>query len=82
MTVVKIRHLLTSRPATKHVPAVQAVRMHDLRHTFATHQLSAVVQFMRVSKWLGYAGGGSHQAAEAVGAREPVASDRAFRRRV
>jgi integrase len=36
------------------VPAVQGVRLHDLRHTFATLQLSAGVHFMRVSKWLGH----------------------------
>lgn len=28
--------------------------MHDLRHTFATFQLSAGVHFMQVSKWLGH----------------------------
>ena len=28
--------------------------MHDLRHTFATLQLSAGVHFMQVSKWLGH----------------------------
>ena len=27
---------------------------HDLRHTFATLQLSAGVHFMQVSKWLGH----------------------------
>jgi integrase len=28
------------------------VRLHDLRHTFATPQLSAGVHFVQVSKWL------------------------------
>jgi integrase len=28
--------------------------MHDLRHTFATLQLSSGVHFMQVSKWLGH----------------------------
>jgi integrase len=36
------------------VPAVKGVRFHDLRHTFATLQLSAGVHFMQVSKWLGH----------------------------
>ena len=35
-------------------PAVRGVRLHDLRHTFATLQLSAGVHFMQVSKWLGH----------------------------
>jgi integrase len=38
-------------PAT---PAIQGVRLHDLRHTFATLQLSAGVHFMQVSQWLGH----------------------------
>ena len=51
--------LPASRPATKGtdgtpVAAVQGVRLHDLRHTFATLQLSAGVHFMQVSKWLGH----------------------------
>jgi integrase len=46
--------LPASRPATKEAPAVQGVRLHDLRHTFATLQLSAGVHFMQVSKWLGH----------------------------
>lgn len=46
--------LPASRPATKDAPAVRGVRMHDLRHTFATLQLSAGVHFMQVSKWLGH----------------------------
>ena len=37
-----------------HQPAVKGVRLHDLRHTVATLQLSAGVQFMQVSKWLGH----------------------------
>ncbi|MDO3398676.1 site-specific integrase [Mycolicibacterium neoaurum] len=36
------------------VPAVEGVRLHDLRHTFATLQLSAGTHFMQVSKWLGH----------------------------
>jgi hypothetical protein len=36
------------------VPAVERVRLHDLRHTFATLQLSSGVHFMQVSKWLGH----------------------------
>jgi integrase len=46
--------LPASRPATKDTPAVRGVRMHDLRHTFATLQLSSGVHFMQVSKWLGH----------------------------
>jgi integrase len=46
--------LPASRPATKDAPAVQGVRLHDLRHTFATLQLSSGVHFMQVSKWLGH----------------------------
>jgi integrase len=36
------------------VAKVEGVRLHDLRHTFATLQLSAGVHFMQVSKWLGH----------------------------
>jgi integrase len=36
------------------VARVEGVRLHDLRHTFATLQLSAGVHFMQVSKWLGH----------------------------
>ena len=51
--------LPASRPAYTRAdgtpaPAVQGVRLHDLRHTFATLQLSAGVHFMQVSKWLGH----------------------------
>jgi integrase len=46
--------LPATRPATKDEPAVRGVRLHDLRHTFATLQLSAGVHFMQVSKWLGH----------------------------
>jgi integrase len=46
--------LPASRPATNDAPAVRGVRLHDLRHTFATLQLSAGVHFMQVSKWLGH----------------------------
>jgi integrase len=45
--------LPASRPATADAPAIQGVRLHDLRHTFATLQLSAGVH-MQVSKWLGH----------------------------
>ncbi|BDH56110.1 hypothetical protein MTP03_10490 [Tsukamurella sp. PLM1] len=46
-----------AKPATKTRPAEPArhgVRLHDLRHTFATMQLMAGVHFMQVSKWLGH----------------------------
>lgn len=51
--------LPASMPATTRedgtpVPAVEGVRFHDLRHTFATLQLSAGTHFMQVSKWLGH----------------------------
>lgn len=46
--------LPASRPASADAPAVRGVRLHDLRHTFATLQLSAGVHFMQVSKWLGH----------------------------
>lgn len=36
------------------LPAVEGVRLHDLRHTFATLQLSAGIHFMPLSKWLGH----------------------------
>ena len=38
--------LPASRPAIKDVPAVQEIRLHDLRDTFATLQLSSGVHFM------------------------------------
>ncbi|KXP07939.1 site-specific integrase [Tsukamurella tyrosinosolvens] len=50
-----------AKPATETVPAqpaqpaVRGVRLHDLRHTFATMQLSAGVHFMLVSQWMGHA---------------------------
>jgi integrase len=47
--------LPASRPATDDTPAVEGVRLHDLRHTFAVLQLSAGVHFMQVSQWLGHA---------------------------
>jgi len=52
--------LPASRPAATlddgtPVPAVEGVRLHDLRHTFAALQLSAGVHFMQVSQWLGHA---------------------------
>jgi integrase len=31
-----------------------SVHLHDLRHTFATLQLSAGVHYMQLSKWLGH----------------------------
>jgi integrase len=46
--------LPASRPAANDEPAVRGVRLRDLRHTFATLQLSAGVHFMQVSKWLGH----------------------------
>ncbi|WP_341267858.1 hypothetical protein [Gordonia malaquae] len=46
--------LPASRPATADQPAQLGVRTHDLRHTFATMQLSSGVHFMQVSKWLGH----------------------------
>jgi integrase len=46
--------LPASRPATKDAPAVQGVTLRDLRHTFATLQLSAGVHFMQVSNWPGH----------------------------
>jgi integrase len=46
--------LPASRSATKDAPAVQGVRLHDLRHTAATLWLSSGVHFMQVSKWLGH----------------------------
>jgi integrase len=46
--------LPASRPATKGAAAVRGLRLHDLRHTFATLQLSVGVHFMQVSKWLGH----------------------------
>jgi integrase len=36
------------------VPAIEGVRLHDLRHTFAVLQLSAGVHLMQVSQWLGH----------------------------
>ena len=47
--------LPASRPATSTTPAVEGVRLHDLRHTFAALQLTAGVHFMQVSQWLGHA---------------------------
>lgn len=52
--------LPASRPAiaatatTLAQPAERGVRVHDLRHTFATMQLMAGTHFMQVSKWLGH----------------------------
>lgn len=47
--------LPVSRPAIAGQPAVRGVRLHDLRHTFATMQLSAGTHFMQVSAWMGHA---------------------------
>ncbi|WP_431233768.1 tyrosine-type recombinase/integrase [Mycolicibacterium psychrotolerans] len=41
------------QPAAKAL-ALGAVRFHDLRHTFATMNLSAGEHYMQVSKWLGH----------------------------
>lgn len=41
------------QPATRAL-ALGAVRFHDLRHTFATMNLSAGEHYMQVSKWLGH----------------------------
>ena len=36
------------------IPALQGARLHDLRRTFATLQLSPGVHFMQACKWLGH----------------------------
>lgn len=41
------------QPATRAL-GLGAVRFHDLRHTFATMNLSAGEHYMQVSKWLGH----------------------------
>ena len=41
------------QPATR-VLGLGSVRFHDLRHTFATMNLSAGEHYMQVSKWLGH----------------------------
>jgi integrase len=41
------------QPACKAL-GLGAVRFHDLRHTFATMNLSAGEHYMQVSKWLGH----------------------------
>lgn len=46
--------LPASRPATADAPAIQGVRLHDLRHTFAVMHLSEGTHFMRVSQLLGH----------------------------
>ncbi|WP_460356529.1 tyrosine-type recombinase/integrase [Mycobacterium sp. ZZG] len=46
--------LPASRPASDDQPAVRGVRLHDLRHTFATLHLMAGTHFMQVSRWLGH----------------------------
>ncbi|MGC5023233.1 tyrosine-type recombinase/integrase [Tsukamurella sp. DT100] len=42
-------------PAVPAQPAIRGVRLHDLRYTFATMQLSAGTHFMQVSAWMGHA---------------------------
>jgi integrase len=47
-----------ARPATKDTsarPAVRGVRLHDLRHTFATQQITHGESPWQVSQWLGHA---------------------------
>ncbi|MDO3637633.1 tyrosine-type recombinase/integrase [Mycolicibacterium arseniciresistens] len=46
--------LPASRPAKDGEPAIRGVRLHDLRHTFATMHLMAGTHFMQVSRWLGH----------------------------
>lgn len=46
--------LPASAPADGDTPATRGVRLHDLRHTFATMQLMSGTHFMQVSKWLGH----------------------------
>lgn len=46
--------LPASAPATTDLSATRGVRLHDLRHTFATMHLMAGTHFMQVSKWLGH----------------------------
>jgi integrase len=41
------------QPACKAL-GIGSVRFHDLRHTFATMNLSAGEHYMQVSKWLGH----------------------------
>lgn len=41
------------QPATKDL-GLGSVRFHDLRHTFATRNLSVGEHYMQVSKWLGH----------------------------
>ena len=47
------RKRLTTRTTARR-SQVKGVRLHDLRHTFATLQLSAGTHFMQGSKWLGH----------------------------
>lgn len=46
--------LPASRSATADNPAVLGIRLHDLRHTFATLQLSAGEAVLVGVKWLGH----------------------------
>lgn len=47
--------LPVSTPARADAPAEKGVRLHDLRHTFATLALDAGHDFREVSEWLGHA---------------------------
>jgi integrase len=51
--------LPVSEPATAadgtHTPATLGVRLHDLRHTFATMALDDGHDYREVSEWLGHA---------------------------
>ncbi|WP_182349461.1 hypothetical protein [Tomitella gaofuii] len=42
------------KPAYRAVGLPEGTRLHDLRHAFATMQLSVGVHFMQVSQWLGH----------------------------
>ncbi len=42
-------------PARSCKPAIQGVRLHDLRHSAAVAWLTAGVQVAQVSRWLGHA---------------------------
>lgn len=45
----------TGTPVQPARPATRGVRLHDLRHTFATMHLMAGVQYLQVSRWFGHA---------------------------
>ena len=46
--------LPASAPEHDGQPATRGVRLHDLRHSFATMHLMSGTHFMQVSKWLGH----------------------------